>query len=47
MKNEETERIDVVDAVIDAWKLAMQAEYDVVYNAEDDIEDWLKILGGE
>ena len=46
-KTEETERIDVVDAVIDAWKLAMQAEYDVVYNAEDDIEDWLKILGGE
>lgn len=47
MKSEETERIDVVDAVIDAWKLAMQAEYDVAYNAEDDIEDWLKILGGE
>lgn len=47
MKEEKSERIDVVDAVIDAWKLVMQADNEVVYNAEDDINDWLKMMGGE
>lgn len=52
MKETNTARIDVVDAVIDAWKLAMAIDNTERYNAETDIEEWLEIMrvdekGGE
>lgn len=47
MKETETERIDVVDCVVDAWKLAMSTDRQTSYNAEDDVEDWLNMMGGD
>lgn len=46
MKETNTERIDVVDAVIDAWKLAMANESSVNYDAEKDMEEWLELMKG-
>lgn len=46
MKETATERIDVVDAVIDAWKLAMANSNAEKYDAEADTDEWLEILRG-
>lgn len=46
MKETATERIDVVDAVIDAWKLAMANSNSEKYDAEADTDEWLEILRG-
>lgn len=46
MKETNTERIDVVYAVIDAWKLAMANESSVNYDAEKDMEEWLELMKG-
>lgn len=46
MKETATERIDVVDSVIDAWKLAMANSNAEKYDAEADTDEWLEILRG-
>lgn len=46
MKETNTERIDVVDSVIDAWKLAMANESSINYDAEKDMEEWLELMKG-
>lgn len=47
MKEQTTDRIDVVDAVIDAWKLAMANTSTINYDADRDTEEWLQIMKGE
>lgn len=46
MKEQSTEKIDPVDAVIDAWKLAMALDSSVNYDASQDTEEWLEIMKG-
>ena len=37
-------RIDLVDAVIDAWKLYFLNKDTYKYNADDDVEDWFDLM---
>lgn len=46
MKETQTDRIDVVDSVINAWKLAMATESTMSYDAEQDVSEWLDIMKG-
>ena len=46
MKEQSTEKIDPVDAVIDAWKLAMALDSSVNYDASQDTDEWLEIMKG-
>lgn len=45
-KTQNTKRIDPVDAIIDAWKLFFLNKGTLQYNAEDEIEEWLNLIGG-
>lgn len=40
-KEYQTERIDVIDAIIDAWTAAMKGE--VKQNTAESVEEWLKL----
>ena len=40
-------RIDPVDAVVDAWKLFINERGNIPYNAEDDFDEWLNLIGGD
>jgi len=42
-KLSKTKRIDTVDAILDAWKLAMGAE---TYSVKNGVERWLEMIGG-
>ncbi len=37
-------RIDLVDAVVDAWKLYFLNKENYKYNANDDVDDWFNLL---
>lgn len=45
-KKTQTKRIDVVDSVIDAWKLFFLEKGTEKYNANDDVDEWLEIMRG-
>lgn len=50
MKEQSTERIDPIDALIDAWKLAFINKDTLKYDADKDVDEWLEIMsvgGGE
>lgn len=44
MKEQTGDRIDPIDALIDAWKLAFLNKDTLKYNADKDIDEWLELM---
>lgn len=46
VKDKTKNRIDPVDAVVDAWKLLFLNKSTLLYNANDDVDEWMELMTG-